>query len=261
MTRVATLDRIEPEDAASARALLQEVLEAHGGLRRWRELAAIRARMRCGGLALWSRGQPRAFEATEVVISSREPWAVFTPFHGGRGYFRADRVWHEPRRGAVAGRDQPRRLLPGLRRSFVWDRLDVLYFGGYAIWNYLCTPFLLARPEVELRELPAVVVEGERWRRLWARFPDALPTHSREQVFYIDGRGYVRRHDYTADVIGRYAVAAHLCERHRAFGGLIFPTRRRVHPRLPNGRWLPFPTLIRIDLDEVEPLTDAPDSD
>ncbi len=134
----------------------------------------------------------------------------------------------------------------------MWDALDILYFGGYAIWNYLCTPFLLDYPDVHLTRGADWEQGGETWRRLAARFPDTLPTHCRDQIFYIDDRGFIRRHDYTAEVIGGYACAAHYCDRHRTFDGILFPTRRRVLPRRRNNRSSPFPILVWIDIDRIE---------
>lgn len=83
-------------------------------------------------------------------------------------------------------------------------------------------------------------------------FPPDLPAHSREQVFYFDSAGHLRRNDYTAEVFGSWAKAAHLCHDDREFGGLVFPTRRRVYPRGPGNRPLPAPLLVRIDVDHVD---------
>ena len=40
----------------------------------------------------------------------------------------------------------------GLRRNLRWDALDSVYFAGYAMWNYLATPYLLTLDGVETRE-------------------------------------------------------------------------------------------------------------
>jgi hypothetical protein len=133
----------------------------------------------------------------------------------------------------------------------MWDRLDVLYFGGYAMWNYLCTPFLWRREGLALSEGDPWREAGETWRTLKVRFPEGWPTHCAEQIFYIDARGRIRRHDYTAEVIGPYARAVHYGDRQRTFDGLLFPTRRRVFPRRRDNRALRFPTLIWIDIDHV----------
>jgi hypothetical protein len=132
-----------------------------------------------------------------------------------------------------AEREDPRRHFPGGRRALWWDRLDALYFAGYALWNYFTTPYLLTR--IETRE------EG---RRLHAVFPPDVPTHSREQTFHFDERGLLERLDYTAEVFGGWAKAQHVCREHRTFDGLILPTWRRVTPV---GR--SQPTIVRIEVD------------
>jgi len=68
-------------------------------------------------------------------------------------------------------------------------------------------------------------------------------------VFNIDDRGLIRRRGCTAGVIGPYAHGVRSGIRHREFGGLVFPTRRRVCPRRSDSRSLPFPTLVGVDID------------
>jgi hypothetical protein len=83
-------------------------------------------------------------------------------------------------------------------------------------------------------------------------FPAAIHTHCRRQVFYYDDALRLRRHDYTAEVIGRWARAAHMCADHVVVDGLMFPTRRWVRPRGPRNEPLPFPTLVALQLSEIE---------
>jgi hypothetical protein len=61
----------------------------------------------------------------------------------------------------------------------------------------------------------------------------------------------LRRHDYIAQVVGRWARAAHYCDEHAQAHGLVFPTRRRVRPVGLRNRALPGPTLVSIDLSEL----------
>ncbi|MDJ0876028.1 MAG: hypothetical protein QNJ02_12205 [Desulfobacterales bacterium] len=236
-----------------AEELLASVLEAHGGQDRWEQAEEIRFRARCGGLALAARWQKNAYRQYTARVSVQAPRVCFDPFKGRRGWFTPEKVWIEASDGEILkSRTNPRSFFPGGRRALVWDALDILYFGGYAIWNYICTPFLLAYPDTRLARGADWQEGGEAWQRLVVRFPDTLPTHCREQIFYIDDQGRIRRHDYTAEVIGGYARAAQYCDRHRRYDGILFPTRRRILPRRRNNRPASFPTLVWIDIDHIE---------
>ena len=238
-------------------ALLDEVLEAHGGLERWRAARAIRARVRSGGLLLRTRTPGNRFADYQLTVEVHEPRAVMDPFPttGQRGIFEGGRARIETEDGDLVGsRDDPRPEFfgrAGLRRNLRWDALDSTYFAGYAMWNYLTTPLLLTREGVEVSEGDAWDEEGESWRRLEVGFPEGLDTHSSRQTFYFDAQGRLRRHDYVAEVVGRWARAAHYCADHAQAGGLVFPTRRWVRPIRPGNRSLPFPTLVWLELSEL----------
>jgi hypothetical protein len=151
----------------------------------------------------------------------------------------------------LAERENPRAAFQRLRRKLWWDDLDMLYFGGYALWGYISAPFMFRRPGFEAEELEPWNEQGERWRRLRVVFPPDIPNHSREQTFYFDEKGLLRRLDYTAEVFGSWAKAAHYCEEHENFAGLVVPTRRRVVPRKRNGRPRRGPTLVWIHMNGV----------
>jgi len=87
--------------------------------------------------------------------------------------------------------------------------------------------------------------DGSRWRTLHVRHPADFPTHSRDQTFYFDERGLLRRLDYTADVFGPLARGTHLCEDHQTFNGFVFPTHRVVYPRRTTGQ--PVRTLTAME--------------
>ena len=239
--------------------LLDEVLEAHGGVERWRRAAEFRVHARSGGFLLATRAPRRMFADLDARIVVDEPWVRFDMAGTEEVVvFDHGRVRMETPDGDVIDeRDDPRSLFfgrSGLRRNLRWDPLDLTYFAGYAWWNYATTPLLFTRPEVDVsegepwRQAPG----GETWRRLDARFDPKLDTHSEEQTFWVGPDGLLRRHDYTADIIGGWAKGAHVLAEHREFGGLVFPTKRRVTPRGPGGRGLPFPTLVRLDIEGIE---------
>jgi len=103
-----------------------------------------------------------------------------------RGIFTPECVWIEDRAGRIiAERNAPRPAFRSFRHSLWWDDLDLLYFAGYASWNYFTTPFLLAMENVETKEIEPWPENGEVWRRLAAQFPATIPTHCREQIFYF----------------------------------------------------------------------------
>ncbi|HEX6115896.1 MAG TPA: hypothetical protein VFY99_02270 [Solirubrobacterales bacterium] len=245
----------------SADALLAEVLEAHGGLERWRAATEITARVRSGGLLLASRAPRGLFADYRIRVEVAEQRVEFGPQAvPERASFDRGRVRIVDADGnTISERADPRPLFfgrSGLRRNLRWDALDTAYFAGYAMWNYLTTPLLLTRAEVEVSEgRPWTAPRGERWRRLDARFDPSLHTHSARQTFWVGGDSLLRRHDYTAEVVGGWARAAHRLERNRECAGLVFPTRRRVVPRGPANRGLPGPTLVWIELTDMDVAT------
>ena len=237
--------------------LLDEVLRAHGGLERWQLVSALTAYGRFGGL-LRLRLPGNRMASVNVRIEQPEQRTVFAdfPVTGKRAVFDRGDVRIETLSGELLqSRRDARAMFTGfsaLRRNVRWDALDAAYFAGYAWWNYLSTPWLFTREGVEVQDGEPWHERGETWRRLEVSFPPQLHTHSAHQTFYIDASGLIRRHDYTAEPIGRWAHAAHYCDDHREFGGLVFPTKRRVRPIGPRNRTLPGPVLVALDVDRVD---------
>jgi hypothetical protein len=249
--------RVRRARHAGMSGLLDEVLAAHGGVERWRALTAINARGTFGGL-LRSRFPGNRMGNVTVRVRLADQHAVFHGFpdEDRRAVFDRGDVRIETHDGNLIESRRSARTafagLSGLRRNLQWDALDATYFAGYAWWNYLTTPILLAGEGVAISEGEIWREAGESWRRLEVTFPADFHTHSRRQTFYVDHAGLIRRHDYTARPIGRWANAAHYCSNHERVDGLVFPMSRRVHPRGPGGRRARHPILVALDIDHVE---------
>jgi hypothetical protein len=232
--------------------IVEQTVAAHGGLELWESAREVSVQISSGGLAFASKLQGHAVRDVEARISTRGQHVVFAPYpkKGQRGILEQDgTVRIQTDAGElVEARPNARSAFQDLRHKLWWDRMDILYFATYAIWTYVSTPFLFTREDYQLRELDPWGENGEHWRRLAVTFPGHVHTHSREQVFYVDGSGLIRRHDYTAEPIGGWAKAAHYCFDHRSFDGLMVPTRRRVYPRKRNNRRRAGPLLVWIEV-------------
>ena len=236
--------------------LVEQVIAAHGGAELWEGAGEVRVKLSSGGLAFASKLQGHAVRDVEARISTRGQHVTFTPYPrpGQRGVLdedggvRIETDWGEP----VEARENARSAFADVRHKLWWDRLDILYFATYAMWTYVSTPFVFAREDYLLSELDPWLENEEHWRRLAVTFPAHVHTHSREQVFYIDEDGIIRRHDYTAEPIGGWARAAHYCHDHQSFDGLVVPTRRLVYPRRGDNRRRSRPRLVWIEVPSAE---------
>jgi hypothetical protein len=162
-----------------------------------------------------------------------------------------ERVTIETTAGDVVERlDEPRKTFKAFTRWTPWDAAKLGYFIGYACWNYLSAPFLFTYPGVEAHEIEPWTESGQTWRRLHVTFPDSIVTHSPEQVYYFDADGMQRRMDYVTEILGSSLVAQYT-SRHKDFGGIVTPARRRVFRRNPDGTSNLNVPSITIDVDDV----------
>ncbi|MEV7992934.1 hypothetical protein AB0O67_13710 [Streptomyces sp. NPDC086077] len=234
--------------------LAAHVIDAHGGLDRYRRYESATVDFRSGG-ALWAlKGWEGVFDRATVRVDLRRQHASHHPFTAPDLHtsFTAERVAVVNDAGEVrAERSAPRAAFEGHTLDTPWDELHVAYFAGYAMWTYLTSPFSFASPGFRTEELaPITTEEGERWSRLKVTFPDDIATHSREQLFHFGEDGLLRRHDYTAEVLNA-GPAAHFTFDHVSFGGIMVPTRRRVHPLNADGTVSRDIELVTIDIQDV----------
>jgi hypothetical protein len=227
----------------TAGTLADRVVAAYGGAARWRAAGAVEATVSCGGLLFrWKRGA--GFRRLGVRAETGAPRARLQPIdrQGSAGVLDGHDVRIEGADGrVVASRPDARRYFPYGRRLFWWDRLDMVYFLGYAMWNYLTLPALVLRDDIAWREVAEDTLE--------ARFPPHLPAHCDYHRFHFDrATSLLKRYDYTAEVFGNWAKAAHLILAHERSDGVPYTAVRRVKPRLPNGKVAPLPLLIWADV-------------
>ena len=214
--------------------LLSVVLEAHGGLDKWKRVGKITARMSLGGPFWAALGWPDVYDDQVVVADPHQQRITFSPFSkpGLKSVLTVNpqRVAIEDDNGEVVEeRLDPSATFPlPFGEATRWDALQVAYFASAATWNYLTAPFVFARPDVLAEEIEPWNEDGQVWRRLAVRFPAAIANHNADQVFYYDDSFMQRRMDYSPDVTGSPSVA-HYTHDFRTFDGFVFPTRRLIH--------------------------------
>jgi len=227
-------------------ALLDDAIDACGGLVRWKQLERFTLHLSMDGELLSRAGQAGLFKEMAAEGSTREQSVRFTGFvdPGTDGLFRPDRVAIESLEGGVL------RSWPDPCRAFreaqnkPWDRLHLIFLCGFSIWNYVMTPFLLALPNVEVEELAPRNEHDELWRCLRAVFPPDFVTHSSEQIFYFNSEALQRRTDH--DLLGR--KVAHYSWAHQSFDGIVLPTLRRSLALEPNGTISTKPALLDVEI-------------
>jgi hypothetical protein len=233
--------------------LLATVLEAHGGLERWRQLDAVSARLVQGGAEWALKGHDGVLDDVFARASLHEERESHHPFGAPdrRSAFTPDRVAIETTHGdVVEAMEQPRASFEGHTLETPWSTLQLACFVGTAMWTYLTQPFTFALPGFETTELEPWQEKGEQWRRLRVVWPGYLATHSTEQTLYFGQDGLIRRHDYDVEIQGG-SEAAHYMTDYTDVAGIMVPTKHRIFPRAPDNQALAEPLLVWIDVSEI----------
>ena len=209
--------------------LLNAVLDAHGGLDKWRQFSRAQATIVTGG-QLWAlKGQPQDPLPRQMTVALDRQWASLRPFGADdqKTAFNPGRVAIEKLDGRVVSeRTHPRESFAGHEFATPWDPLQRAYFNGYALWTYLSTPFLLTLKGVSVQEIAPVEDNGETWVGLQAQFPPEIESHSTVQEFYFGEDHLLRRHDYRVDVAGAFPAVQYVSDMVEA-DGIKFPSKRR----------------------------------
>lgn len=233
--------------------LLNQVLEAHGGLDRWRQFSRVEARITSGG-SLWGmKGLKQDDVPRQMLVWLHEQRASVMPFGAPnqRTAYSPGRIAIETVDGQlVAERLDPSAAFAGHDETTHWDPLHRAYFNGYALWSYLTMPFLFSMPGVNTEEIEPWQEETATWRRLRVRFPANLSTHCEVQDFYFGDDFLLRRHDYCVDVSGAIPAAQYVYD-YVESSGLLMPSKRRAYRRDRNGQAIEAQLLVSIDLSDI----------
>jgi hypothetical protein len=172
------------------------------------------------------------------------------------GFARADlRALYRPDWVALEGQDA-RRLrerqgspdeFRSSLRSTTWDELQLAHYCGYLIWNHIATPFILADPDFETKELPRNVARGDSLRPLRVMFPARVVTHASTQTFYFDREGFLRRLDYPA-AHEEHTQIAQMFSAHQRFSGILVPTLCRLLSIGVEGVPVAKPSLLDVEI-------------
>lgn len=231
--------------------LVKAVLAAHGGLERFRQFNTLSVEVVSGG-GLWPlKGLIQDAMPRRQTVLLHEELASVAPFGqpNWRTSFRPERVAIETTNGEVVKElADPRAAFAGHVMNTPWNPMHRAYFNGYAMWTYLTSPFFLAMPGFEAEEIAAIDEDGEQWRGLRVRFPDAIHGHCLDQDFYFGPDLLLRRHDYHVDIAGSFPAAQYI-DGHVDVQGLKMPTRRRAYVRGPDGKAVTDLLMVAIDLD------------
>jgi hypothetical protein len=225
--------------------LLDKVIAAHGGKERWEKVASLFLYLDVKPNILATRLKSPKTRSLKVEVNAQKVECILSlfPQTAQRGIFTNEYVQIEKDDGTLVIKKSLKELFSGKTQlPLIWEDLHILYFFGYAFWNYSMTPYFFCWPGFQLEEIGTWKEKnGDTWYKLAVDFPGNITTHCPKQVFYFNDKGLLCRLDYTAEIFGSFARGAHYCWQHREFDGLIFPTRRKVFWRMPNGHPLkPF---------------------
>ena len=234
-------------------SLLDMVLEAHGGLDRWRRFSKVEVDAVTTGGLFTLKGLMPDLSARRMTVWPKEDRAAVAPSGtpDQRTSFTPERLAIEKLSGTVVAEwSFPRNTFIGHSLSTARRPENRAYFNGYAIWTYLNTPFLFGWDGVDIEEEEPWLEGDEAWRVLRAYLPGRLASHGPLQRFYFGPDGLLRRHDYNVEVAGNIA-AAQLTTDYIEANGIKLPWRRRAFAMGPDRRPITDFLMVAIDFTNV----------
>jgi hypothetical protein len=229
-------------------ALLDDVMDASGGLPRWNSLTRFTLHLSLSGLLLSRVGLAGHFKDVIAEGSTRTPSVRFTGITDGQrcGSFRPEIVTFESLEGEVLQTwRNPTLKMPSASASMAYqDELHLVFLCGVAIWTSLATPFSLTAPDLVVDELLPLPEADDQWRRLRVRTPPSAFAEASEQILYFDDMALQRRmdHDFLGARVADYSWA------HQTFDGIVVPTLRRSQLIAPDGTMTSDANLLGIEI-------------
>lgn len=225
------------DDQPAPSNLVDLAVQSHGGLERWEQYSRFRASASITG-AVWSmKGVAGLLDDVVLEGEIRDQRITITPFPklGEYATWEPSRQSIETAQGIVLQeRLDPAASFVGQDRQSPWDDLQAAYFAGEANWNYFVAPFIFTRSDFITAEIEPWHEDGQQWRRLLVTYPEGVVAHCRQQTYYFDDAGLLRRLDYSVDILGG-GPAVHYPSEYREFDGIMVPTKRLVYVRNPDG--------------------------
>jgi len=220
-------------------------LKAYGGQAVWRDATTVESIVTVGGLLFQLKGAGIPPHA-KITVDIRHPHTVIDPVDesGDIGVLDGFTVMIVSPGGKILEqRADAREHLQNASINTKWDRLNLVYFLGYAFWGYYTLPYQLMRTDIEWTELHDGVLQAD--------YGTNLPVHSRIQRFWFDrSSGLLRRNDYTPVAAARDVRAANVVFEHGVSSGIPYTSKRRVKMAMGQYGWvLPFPDFITIDVE------------
>ncbi len=235
--------------------LLDEVMAAYGGEKRWQQVDKIAVHQIVGGVLWPLKGVDGIINdsTVEVLPTEQRVWHRPLPKPGLRSAYSPGLVAIEtddPQPATIESLASPRDSFADHGLETPWSMLQLAYFAGYAMWTYLSEPYSLTFPGVETEDLGDWNENGQKWRRLGVHYPSDIATHCADQVLFVDSDGLLRRRDYVVDIAAGSA-AAHYIDGHTEFDGIVVPLKRVVYARDENDRPDRDFVTVTIDIDNV----------
>jgi hypothetical protein len=183
---------------AELTSLLDQVLEAHGGLQQWNKLSDLVTEIQMEGHLCLPPAPSSTIPQSHAFFSLRQQRVVIVTDDGGQ------RILIEPHLVSFLGdRGTQLKVLPISERA-VWaacaegnlDLLRTAYVLGFTIRNYITAPFLYTDPGFIIEEIDPWRENGETWRVLRISFPSNVGAPARVQYAYYGADGLLRRTRY-----------------------------------------------------------------